>query len=490
MPLKSRYSADFFLFLSTLFIRFPFFFRDYIDQDESTFLLMGQSIANGHLPYTHLWDLKPPLLFYFFALIEKLFPHSFIAIRFFGVLIVFASALLLMKIAKQAKLKNGFIMAVGYVILSSEFGSLQGVMSEHFAVFFILLGFLFFIKQGPSLHLFVSGLSFGGAILCKLNYGYGMALIIIIFIVHLIKQRKLQQGLYKVVLLCLGVLIPFLLISLPYVFTDQWTLFFNSVFLAPLEYGRAFQYTVADKIKETWWVLLAGIIVSWLSIQFSKEKQLLVYSLVALLAGTIYTFYSSGIVNGHYLVQVYPFFLLLIAGVIIQRNIKVRLIIAAMVIFLLSAESILEYYRVIKAEISYATPYTRPTFIAVKELKKRHLQNKKIFFADYHIGYWLLNQYPLTKSTTHPSNISRPFLFKYFGDSAKTSLEELKNLMEVVKPGVVVSKYQKLNFFAPNSEENRYFDSVLKKDFQSIYKDSINRVYIWNRTTITPLSQD
>lgn len=103
-----QYPAEIFLFLTTFFIRFPFFFRDYIDKDESTFILMGQSIADGFLPYDRLWDLKPPLLFYFFALIEKVFPHSFVAIRFFGVIIIFLSAILLMRIAKQANLKNGF----------------------------------------------------------------------------------------------------------------------------------------------------------------------------------------------------------------------------------------------------------------------------------------------------------------------------------------------------------------------------------------------
>src|SRR5690242_3124333 len=106
-----QYPAEIFLFLTTFFIRFPFFFRDYIDKDESTFILMGQSIADGFLPYDRLWDLKPPLLFYFFALIEKVFPHSFAAIRFFGVIIIFLSALLLMKIAKQVNLRNGFLMA-------------------------------------------------------------------------------------------------------------------------------------------------------------------------------------------------------------------------------------------------------------------------------------------------------------------------------------------------------------------------------------------
>ena len=98
MPLKRKLKAflnfsqmkntSVFLIFSiiTFFIRFPFFFRDYVDRDESTFILLGQSWANGFLPYTQLWDLKPPLTFAFFASIISVFGKSFIAIRFAGVL--------------------------------------------------------------------------------------------------------------------------------------------------------------------------------------------------------------------------------------------------------------------------------------------------------------------------------------------------------------------------------------------------------------------
>jgi len=71
-------------FLAALLIRLPFFFRDYIDRDESTFILMGQSWADGHLPYTQLWDLKPPLVFLFFTIVIKVFGESCIAICLLG----------------------------------------------------------------------------------------------------------------------------------------------------------------------------------------------------------------------------------------------------------------------------------------------------------------------------------------------------------------------------------------------------------------------
>lgn len=115
----------------------PLFFRDYVDRDESTFILMAQSWIDGHLPYTQLWDLKPPLVYLFFALIIYIFGKSFIAIRLVGALAVAIIAFFTYKIGKEVKSTLvGFWAAIGCVYLLSLFGSLQGVMSEHLSMLF------------------------------------------------------------------------------------------------------------------------------------------------------------------------------------------------------------------------------------------------------------------------------------------------------------------------------------------------------------------
>lgn len=475
-----RYRIEIFLFLAALFIRLPFFFRDYIDQDESTFILMGQSIADGHLPYDYLWDLKPPLLFYFFAFIEKIFPHSFVAIRFAGVLIIFLSALLLIRITRKAGLKNGFPIALGYIILSSEFGSLQGVMSEHFAVFFLLLAIDFFLREKKRFNFLMAGFLFGCAVLCKLNYAYAIAALLIFYFISEVKREGVKKTLVPVMSLFFGILIPILLTAFPFIVSGKIYLFINSVFLAPLEYSRATNYTSFEKFKTTWWIILLIVGVCFFAIRASNdEDKRFVWKLIAILVGTVYTFYSSGIINGHYLVQLYPFLLMILFGVIFRRDLQLKLGLAAAIVLVLSFESILEYYRLARNLKNFAE--YRPTFEIVRELKKRNLQNDKIFFADYHIGYWLIDQYPLTKSTTHPSNIARPYLFKYFNDSSKSSLEDLKFIMEEIQPDVIVSKYNKLNFFADSSAENLLFKRSLSQNFGEVYKDSVDKIFIWKR---------
>src|SRR5262245_31877775 len=80
------------LFLLTLLVRFPFFFPASIDWDEASFVLIGQSLADGHLPYEQAWDVKPPLGFAFYAAVIRLLGHSVAAIRLGGTVCVAATA--------------------------------------------------------------------------------------------------------------------------------------------------------------------------------------------------------------------------------------------------------------------------------------------------------------------------------------------------------------------------------------------------------------
>ena len=89
------------LLLLALLTRFPFFFRDVINWDESTFILVGQSILDGHLPYVTLYDLKPPVLFAFFAAVIWVGGKSILAIRLAGMMCVWLIACFTCQIGRR-----------------------------------------------------------------------------------------------------------------------------------------------------------------------------------------------------------------------------------------------------------------------------------------------------------------------------------------------------------------------------------------------------
>ncbi len=470
-----------FLFLAVIFIRLPFFFRDYIDHDESTFILMGASVADGFLPYEHLWDLKSPFLFYVFGLIEYLFPDSLIAIRLFGALVIFGSALLLMAIARRVEIRNGFWIALGYVILSSLFGSLQGVMSEHLAVLFILAGIYFFIGMPGATNAFIGSMFLGLALLCKLNYAYAIVLFMAFQLNLQVKQNGIAKSLVWAFSSGAGIILPFMVIAIPFLVVGKWQLYFDSTFLAPFAYGHSSGLSFLQKMGKTWWIIAAGLAVCIFALKASTDKRNFTIGICLLLVGTIFSFFTSGKVNGHYLIEVYPFFLLLVVGILTRKYFRISLPMATLIVLLVSFESWKEYALVFRQLRSESTPYNGKSLLVIKELKSRGLEKKKIFFGDYHVGYWFLDQYPLSKSTTHPSNLARPFLFKYFGNKRNSSLEELTYILEETKPEVVVSRKPFISFLPPEGAENKYFQKVMAESFTPVVQQPEKGIFIWLR---------
>jgi hypothetical protein len=76
--MKKQWHIALCLLLTSILVRFPYYFIDVINWDESTFILMGQSILDGHLPYTELWDIKPPLAFAAFAFFIMVLGKSYV----------------------------------------------------------------------------------------------------------------------------------------------------------------------------------------------------------------------------------------------------------------------------------------------------------------------------------------------------------------------------------------------------------------------------
>lgn len=79
------------LLFVAVFVRLPYFTYAVIDWDESTFILMGDSLLRGHLPLTALSVLKPPLAYLPYAFFIHLFGHSIAAVRLGGLICVFVA---------------------------------------------------------------------------------------------------------------------------------------------------------------------------------------------------------------------------------------------------------------------------------------------------------------------------------------------------------------------------------------------------------------
>lgn len=470
------------LFGYGLLIRLPFFFRDYVDRDESTFILMGQSWVDGFLPYTQLWDVKPPLTFLFFAGVIYLFGKSFIAIRLFGVILVTISSFFSYKLAlhicsKRVALGVGFLS----VILQSLFGSLQGVMSEHIVMAVLMPAlWLLAIPDGKNKNWLYAGLLMGCALMVKLNVAYVALLIGIFALFQLVDKGKVRFNLWRAILYGTGALIIILAVTFPYYLEHQLALWWKSVVMAPLAYAGQRQ---DSSIKMVAFIAPLAIFLLW---GFYKKRFTLTNSTVGILVlatlGTLIAFVKGGRINGHYLILLYPILLPLLAMSIDKVSILWRKrtpIVMVLLLILIPVESYLEYANVIKNKMEKGSFFNGEGVDVPNYLLENGIETKNIFFAEYHIGYWLLGQNPPTKAATQPSNVLKDEMFFAYENPRKTGLEELQYIMEELKPDIVVARSRTRLFDGRQVEANKYIDAYLAKNYQLI--ETIDRGLIYQR---------
>ncbi len=133
---------------------------------------------------------------------------------------------------------------------------------------------------------------------------------------------------------------------------------------------------------------------------------------------------------------------------------------------LMPVETYLEYGNIIKNKITKGTFFNGEGISVPAYVIENNLDKKNIFFLEYQIGYWFLNVNPPTKIATHPSNICKDEMFEFFDNPRKTSVEELKYIMEDLQPKTVVLRKGRRIFDKKEIEENDYIEAYLAKHYK------------------------
>ncbi len=451
-----------------------------MDRDESTFIIMAQSWVDGYLPYTQLWDLKPPITFLFFAVIIKVFGKSFIAIRFFGTVLVALTALFTYGIGRWAATKKiAFWSAVLCVFFLSLFGSLQGVMSEHICTLFFAAAVYFLLSKESKRWYFVIGMLFGLSVMSKLNMAYPLLALAIYLLWGAIIKRQFWHNFPRLAVMGIAFIFQILLTALPYYLQGEISVWWQSIFEAPLAYSTSKYHSPLKT--------LPFLLVSLAFFYITFKKQLINYSsvpvqvLIMVFAGVMLSFVQAGKVNGHYLIQLYPFILILVGIAVsklppIQKKYRTILVV---ILVLLPMEAYLEYANIISNKVEKGSFFNGEGIDVPNYIIKNDIDTQNIFFTEYHIGYWVLGEHPPTIAATHPSNITREELFPYMKNPRKTALEELQYILEVIQPQTVVARKGKKIFDRKLTNLNSYIDSYLANHY--ILIKTIDRGLIYQR---------
>lgn len=179
------------LFLIAAFIlRFYSFLYPVIDWDESLYVLMADSIIEGHLPYVNIWDNKPPGIYYILTIGHYLFGDTWLGMRIFTVFFVGLSAYALdcivSYIVQSYKRFLGLIAGLSYLVFSLNNSGISSNTELFFAPF-VLIGFIFLLKylKENKNTLILAGLFFGAAFVIKFHALFEVVAFLIISLLFL-----------------------------------------------------------------------------------------------------------------------------------------------------------------------------------------------------------------------------------------------------------------------------------------------------------------
>jgi hypothetical protein len=411
-----------------LLLRLPWYFMDVIDIDEGTFVLMGQSLANGRLPYTEVWDNKPPLGFVFFALVQLLVPNSLAFVRFAGTFLVAASAFLVFRLSlRHSSTMPSVVSAVLTVVaISVLIPSGQSVMMEHVALVPLLGALALTIRARDGVWSCIAvGALLGTAALVRLNLAIP-AIVVVLGIAPLRKQirSKLASGFWVAV----GGVLVLLANYVPYALSGHSSLYLSSVFAVPLAYSASnlgFSDTIRTMLGLAFpsWNLLAGKaagsirfllwiggtvgLIALLLTSRTKDRAIAAIWMLVYCAAVSFSTFLGGHAWDHYLIQAAPFFAIGVASLLTIARLPRAVITALLIaILLFGAVSVWPKY----AELAHtwksaASLYAGDVFDLVAHLELSRKGDETYFFSDDILPYWLLNRPPVIPIAAFPSNI-------------------------------------------------------------------------------------
>lgn len=514
--LLMRYLILLYFFVLTLLMRFPFFFQDVIDWDESTFILLGQSVLDGYLPYTDLLDVKPPLLSVVFGLFIFVLGKSIVAVRLAGAICVTVVAWFTYIVGKKIwNYKTGLLAGTLFIFIVSFILSGQATMSEHLALV-PLMGAIVLVansKLTPR-RLFWVGFLITVASMIRLNLAY--VVLIVGFVTTLNIPFQGQSFLFFVRSVALrglayttGSVVVVSLTFLPYLLTGQFSVWWQNVVVLSLNYAssqlswlRAMQihfdtilFTIFERGKFLMLAKPFGIafisLLVWLGgllglaiVAIRTRKKISGWqrrdtiALVVFFASTGLSIVRGGAAFPHYLIQLVPFAALFAAAgftLVFEKARNWQIAIALFLSIAIAIQPILPEYRQFQLRAMAGKALRHgPAYEIADYLKQANGDRKPVYMAIDHIVYWLVEQKPLT-NLIHPSNISRNYVLEVTIGSGTTTEIELARLL-AHKPEFIVT-LENIWYLENKDIAKALFEETLRTDYRLVKEIQGRQIY-------------
>jgi 4-amino-4-deoxy-L-arabinose transferase-like glycosyltransferase len=219
------------LLVACLSLRVVALCRPCLSDDEATYCVVGREMLTGHLLYQDVVDHKPPLIYLTYAATQALGGRvgGMLLLHVMSILVVFATALLLGRIARHLALDRGaidtadresIVAAALYVVFSTTLFDSDALAAncELFMMLPLTASMALYLRGAKlelcSMRLFAAGVLVGVAMLYKYQAGVQLPLYALhLALIHRRRPARVLQGVLAlaggvalVVAACVGIL--------------------------------------------------------------------------------------------------------------------------------------------------------------------------------------------------------------------------------------------------------------------------------------------
>lgn len=464
----------------TIAVRLPFFFPAVIDWDESTFILLGQCLLDGHLPYTHLWDVKPPLLFGFFAAAISLVGHSIIGIRAAGAVCVAATGwITYLIVVRTARASAAWFSAALVVVLSSLISSGQATMSEH-VMLPALMGAVW-LWQAPDRSrrtYFWMGVLVAVATLVRLNIALTAVAFTVLIGIEAVRSRSVRRA-DAWLAFCAGGLAVVALVSLPFALAGELPLLWRSAVVAPLVRaeipvpgGPLLDLVrigfITDETHGVFWLATFAWCAAVAGFLVARN-----YSLAFIAASVCAGMAVSGTSSQHYFIQIVPFAAVLCAPLLNHhaRRVRIAVWMLASAAAVASLGPVATEYRAVASSLRRGEALKGGAAYEIAAyLQRENTERRPVLLLIDHVAHWLTRSEPVTRFATPPSTLSRPHVLRVMGTTPRA---ELIDIFARAPEFVVI--WRETMFLEPADQS--WVESVLARDYAAPIDMGDRRLY-------------
>ncbi len=223
-------------------LRVPSLFEPIWYGDEALYQVMGKALLTGRTLYTGIWDNKPPLLYYTYAL----FGGDQFSVRLASIFIGMVSIVLFFFLAKiwiSGEKKQFIATGLFAFFLSSPMFMGNTFNAEHLVLPCVLAGVLIWQRtltlQKPSLkHFYLAGLLFGVGFMVKVNPIFDITACGLVLLFNIKRKSEIASYGAKVGSTALGFMTPFLWFVLFFFVKGGLAAFISSAFLSNVGYAE------------------------------------------------------------------------------------------------------------------------------------------------------------------------------------------------------------------------------------------------------------